>query len=137
MGTVSLKWIDSQLMVAVDSFGHPVVTGSWPGQEPEWAALKPSDLLLISAAACTAHDVVMILAKQRQDLQGLEISCTGTQDPDPPYAFKKIHLHYLVSGDVDAKSLERAIYLSEEKYCSVINTLKPTVEFSSDYELRK
>ena len=135
MGTVSLKWIDSQLMVGVDSYGHPLVTGSWPDKDPEWAALKPSDLLLLSAAACSAYDVVMILSKQREPLEGLEVSCTGEQASNPPYVFTSIHLHYVVSGKVNVAKLERAIRLSEEKYCSVVNTLKPTVRVTSDYEL--
>jgi putative redox protein len=122
-------------MVGVDSFGHPLVMGSWPEKEPEWAALKPSDLLLLAAASCSAYDVVLILSKQREPLEGLEVQCTGEQRPDPPYNFTHIHLHYIVRGAVDEKKLKRAIQLSEEKYCSVINTLKPTVEISSDYEL--
>ena len=135
MGTVAIKWIDSQLMVGVDSFGHPLVTGSWPEKDPDWAALKPSDLLLLSAAACSAYDVVMILDKQREPLGKLEVQCTGTQAPEPPYAFTHIHLHYLVEGEVSDANLARAIELSEEKYCSVINTLRPTVEITSGYSL--
>lgn len=136
MGTVAVKWVDSQLMTGVDSFGHPLVIGSWPEKEPEWAGLKPSDLLLLSAASCSAYDVVMILTRQREPLEGLEVSCTGQQQPEPPYTFTRIHLHYRVQGAaLNPKKVERAIHLSEEKYCSVINTLKPTVEITSDFEL--
>jgi len=133
--TVALKWIESQLMAGVDSFGHPVIIGSWPEKEPEWAGLKPSDLLLLSAASCSAYDVIRILTKQREPLEGLEVQCTGEQESDPPYKFTKIHLHYKVSGLVNIPKLERAIHLSETKYCSVVNTLKPTVQITSDYEL--
>lgn len=133
--TVALKWIESQLMAGVDSFGHPIIIGSWPEKEPEWAGLKPSDLLLLAAASCSAYDVVQILTKQHEPLEGLEISCTGEQESEPPYRFTKIHLHYKISGLVNIKKLERAIHLSEDKYCSVINTLKPTVQITSDYEL--
>jgi putative redox protein len=125
----------SQLMVGVDSFGHPVVTGSWPERTPEWAGLKPSDLLLLSAASCSAYDVVMILGKQREPLEGLEVSCSGTQLPEPPYTFTEIHLHYTARGPLNAEKLARAIALSEDKYCSVINTLKPTVKVTSDFEI--
>jgi putative redox protein len=135
MGTVSLKWIDSQMMVGVDSYGHPIVTGSWPEKNPEWAGLKPSDLLLLSAAACSAYDVVMILNKQREPLKGLEVQCSGTQQSEPPYAFTALHLHYIVKGAVNPPKLARAIELSETKYCSVICTLKATVKISSDYEI--
>ena len=135
MGTVSLKWVDSQLMVGVDSFGHPLVMGSWPEKDPEWAGLKPSDLLLLSAAACSAYDVVMILEKQRAGLAGLEVRCSGEQEDQPPYAFTKIHLHYEVKGDISDAKVSRAIRLSEEKYCSVVNTLKSGVEITSDYQI--
>jgi putative redox protein len=136
METVGVKWIESQLMTGVDSFGHPLVIGSWPEKEPEWAGLKPSDLLLLSAASCSCYDVVMILTKKREPLEGLEVSCTGEQESEPPYAFTKIHLHYTVKGSqLNPKKVERAIRLSEDKYCSVINTLKATVEITSDFEM--
>jgi putative redox protein len=136
MGTVAVKWIESQLMVGVDSYGHPLVTGSWPEKSPEWAGLKPSDLLLLSAASCSAYDVVLILTRQREPLLGLEVTCTGEQQAEAPYAFTKMHLHYIVKGiALNPKKVARAIRLSEEKYCSVINTLKGQVEISSDFEI--
>ena len=136
MGTVSIKWVESQLMTGADSFGHPLVIGSSTEKEPQWAGLKPSDLLLLAAASCSGYDVVMILTKQREPLEGLEISCTGEQESEPPYTFTKIHLHYRVKGaDLNPNKVERAIRLSEEKYCSVINTLKGTVEITKDFEI--
>jgi putative redox protein len=133
--TIALKWLESQLMAGIDSFGHPIVIGSWPEKEPQWAGLKPSDLLLLSAASCSAYDVIKILLKQREPLEGLEVQCTGEQEPDPPYKFTKIHVHFKIAGLVNLTKLERAIYLSQEKYCSVVNTLKPTVAITCDYEL--
>jgi putative redox protein len=135
MGRVALKWIKSQLMVATDSFGHPLVIGDWPEQSPEWAGIKPSDLFLLSAAACSAYDVVMILTKQHEPFEALEVTCEGTQLPEPPHAFTALHLHYVVRGPVNAHKLGRAIALSEEKYCSVVTTLRPVVTITSDYEV--
>ncbi len=135
MGTVALKWVGSHLMAGVDSFGHPLVVGSWPERDPEWAGLKPSDLLLLAAASCSAYDVVMILTKQREPLEGLEVTCEGEQEAEPPYRFTRIHLHYIIRGKVKREKAQRAIGLSEEKYCSVVNTLKPTVEVTSDFEI--
>ncbi|MBI3242145.1 MAG: OsmC family protein [Chloroflexi bacterium] len=135
MGTVSLKLVAGQLMVGVDSFGHPLVIGSWPEQKPEWAGLKPSDLLLLAAASCSAYDVAMILSKQREPLEALEVQCAGTQEPEPPYQFTAIHLHYSVKGAVNPQKLARAIELSETKYCSVVNTLKASVRITSDYDI--
>ena len=135
MGTVAVKWVESQLMVGADSFGHPLVIGSWPEKEPEWAGMKPSDLLLLSAASCSSYDVVMIMKKQKEPMVGLEVQVSGEQFSEPPYQFTKIHLHYRVTGDVREKNLVRAIELSEEKYCSVLATLRPGVELTRSYEI--
>lgn len=133
MGTVSIKWIESTLMTGADSAGRPLVIGWARDREPQWAGLKPSDLLLLAAASCSTYDVVDILTKQREPLEGLDVTCTGEQLTEPPYNFICIHLHYTVKGAVNPNKLARAIQLSEEKYCSVLNTLKPTVQVSSDF----
>jgi putative redox protein len=135
LGQVFVRWIDSQLMLGVDSYGHSLVAGSWPERDPEWEGLKPSDLFLLSIAACSAYDVVMILKKQREPLEGLEVMCSGEQLPDPPYTFTSVHLVYRVRGGVRREKLARAIELSEGKYCSVVNTVKPVVKVSSEYEI--
>jgi len=137
MGTVSVKLVESQLMVGVDSFGHPLVIGSWPEKEPEWAGMKASDLLLLSAAACTAYDVVMILKKQKKNLEKFEVEVRGDQQAAPPYRFENIHVHYTFKGDLDDRSVARAIELSEEKYCSVLCTLRGSVEISSSYVIER
>jgi putative redox protein len=134
-GTVTVKWIESMLMTGVDSRGRPVTIGWQHDKEPVWTGLKPSDLLLLAAASCSAYDVVNILTKQREPMEGLEISCTGEQEEEPPYQFTKIHLHFAVKGAVNPKKVEKAIQLSEEKYCSVTNTLKHGVEITHDFEI--
>ena len=64
------------------------------------------------------------------------MTCTGEQGSEAPYAFTSMHLHYTLKGaDLNPKKVERAIRLSEDKYCSVINTLKPTVDITSDFEI--
>lgn len=135
MGTVSVKWIESQFMTGVDSFGHPITIGSWSEREPQWAGLKPSDLLMLAAASCTAYDVVMILTKQKEAIEDLEVTCSGEQQSEPPYTFTTMHINYVFKGQLNPKKVERAIKLSEEKYCSVTNTLKGTVEITSSYEI--
>ena len=134
-GTVAVKWVEAQLMTGVDSRGRPLVIGNSADREPPWGGLKPSDLLMLAAASCATYDVIMILTKQKEPLEGLEVTCTGQQEDEPPYQFTTIHLHYQVSGPVNPKKVERAIQLSEEKYCSVTNTLKHGVKITSDYEM--
>jgi len=135
MATVTIRWVEGTLMVGTDSNGHSIVIGRNPDDPKINIGVKASDLLLLSAAACSAYDVAEILAKQREPLQDLKLVCSGEQLSEPPYRFTKIHLHYRVVGDVAQDKVERAIRLSEEKYCSVLNTLRAGVELSSDYEI--
>lgn len=135
--TVNIKWIKSSetVMAGVDSRGTPAVIGAWPEHEPLWRGLKASDMLLMSAAACSAYDVVNILRKQREPLESLEVFCTGEQESEPPKRFTHIHLHYQFKGDLNQEKVKKAINLSEEKYCSVLNTLKDSVELTSDWKI--
>lgn len=133
--TIQLKWIDGTLMTAVDSAGRPLVIGSYTSDIHEWRGLKGSDLLMVAAAACSTYDVITILQKQRQPVIKLDVTCTGEQSNEPPHQFTKMHLHYTIKGPVDVNKAAKAIQLSEEKYCSVIATLRAAVEISSDFEV--
>jgi putative redox protein len=132
MGDVTLQWSGEGLTFRSQAtYGDPILTG----EDPEGPGSKPSDLLPISLAACTVYDVVVILRKQRQDLQALEVRITSEQDPDPPWIFRSIHMHFVLTGTVDDRKASRAIELSESKYCSVAATLRSVVRLSHSHEI--
>jgi putative redox protein len=132
MATSTVKWIDGKQFIGIDSTNHSVVL-STPG---EGIGIKPSDLLLIAVGSCSAVDVVEILEKKRMPLSELEISVSGEQDQDPPWTFRKIHVHFRISGkDLTEKAVALAIKLSEEKYCSVTATIRATAQISTDFEI--
>lgn len=141
MSNIAVKWAgkDSQLFIGRDSFGHVVMSGSWPSDDPkwqEWKATKPSDLLLLSLASCSAYDVVMILGRQRQNLVDLYIHVDGQQAAEAPYQFTNIHLHYTVEGvGLDENKVARAIELSETKYCSVAATISGVATLTHSFEI--
>ncbi|MCI0395353.1 MAG: OsmC family protein [Chloroflexi bacterium] len=142
MSNIAVKWTGegSQMFIGRDSFGHIVVSGSWPSDDPEWQewkGLKPSDLLLISLASCSAYDVVNIMQRQRQKLRDLCVNVQGQQEPQPPYCFTHIHLHYILEGEaLDSRKVERAIRLSQDKYCSVAATIRGVARLSYTYEIK-
>lgn len=141
MGNVALTWAGegTQMFIGRDSFGHVVVSGSWPSEDhswQEWKGVKPSDLLLLSLASCSAYDVVTILAKQRQKISKLYINVDGKQLDKPPYTFTDIHLHYELHGEnLDRKKILRAIELSESSYCSVAATIRGVSTISHSFEV--
>jgi len=99
---------------------------------------SPLELLLQSAAACTAMDVVSILGKMRRNTTGLQVSVAADRRAEHPRIFTKIHLHFqLTSADATEAELEKAIALSQEKYCSVAGMLRPTVTLSHSWKLHR
>ena len=130
--TTTIQWLSGKRFVGIDSTNHSVVLSS----KDEGVGVKPSDMLLIALASCTAVDVVEILSKKRLPLDSLEIITTGEKDADPPWTFRKIHLKYRLGGHgLTDKAVEQAIQLSEEKYCSVAATVRATVEITTEFEI--
>jgi putative redox protein len=132
MGTTTVKLIEGKQFIGIDSTRHSVVLST----PDEGIGIKPSDLLLIAVASCSAVDVVEILKKKRMPLSHLEVTSSGEQDQDPPWTFRKIHLHYKISGkNLTEKAVKQAIQLSEEKYCSVAATVRATAQLTFDFEI--
>jgi putative redox protein len=80
---------------------------------------RPMELLLVGMAGCTAMDVISILQKKRQDVTGFEVRLHGDRTTEHPKVFTDINVEYIVTGiNLDQVAVERAVELSEEKYCS-------------------
>ena len=131
---VSVKWLEKLQFVGTDSSKHSVVMSSQ--DEENGIGMSPSQLMLVGLGGCTGYDVVGILKKKRQGLTGLEITVTSEQDEDPPWTYRKIHIHYEVRGKgLKEKAVHDAIEISEQKYCSVAATLRGIAEITYDYTI--
>ncbi|EEB74882.1 OsmC family protein [Thermococcus sp. AM4] len=86
--------------------------------------ISPMKLLLLSVAGCTAYDVVMILKKMREPVEGLEVEISGERREEHPRVYRKVHLHYRIYGNVREEKAKRAIELSQDKYCSASAHMK-------------
>lgn len=99
-------------------------------------AASPVELLLIAVGSCTAIDVVSILEKKRQIVTDYKVEVTGERREEFPRHFTKMHIHHIVYGrSVSESAVERAIELSDTKYCTVAATVKPTVEITTSFEV--
>jgi putative redox protein len=129
---VQVTWVQNEQFVGTDSTNHSIVLST--GKDGTGA--KPSDMLLVALGACAGADVVGILVKKRQKLTGLQIQVDGQQDADPPWAFRKIHVEYIVRGQgISEKAVQQAVELSEEKYCSVAATIRGVAQITSSYQI--
>jgi putative redox protein len=106
------------------------------GSPEHSAGPSPMQMVLGALCACTSVDVVSILQKKREPLEGLTVTAEAEQAPAPPRVFTKIHLIYRVRGAVSQKAAEDAVSLSKNKYCSVSKMLEKsaTIDYSIEYE---
>ena len=99
-------------------------------------APSPMETLLPCLAGCTSFDVVNILKKKRQNISGYWVEVEGERRDEPPEVYTKIQIKYKIKGkNVSKEAVERAIQLSNEKYCSVGAMLKKTAEVTTSYEI--
>lgn len=127
--TVYLNWDSESKFVLNDRNNYQLrVNGA--------GNIGSADLLTMSLIGCSAYDVVEILEKQRQELHQLKVTAEAQQDDTPPWKFRKIHLRYQVIGKgIELEKAQKAIQLSEEKYCSVYATLRDVVEITHEVEV--
>ena len=97
---------------------------------------KPIELAAVALAGCTAFDVITILRqKHQQRITGYEVRVEADQAERPPQVFTDVRIHHVVTGyDIDSTAVEKAIKLSEEKYCSVGAMIKQTAPLHTTYE---
>jgi putative redox protein len=93
------------------------------------------ELILLGLGGCTGMDVVSILGKQRQSVEGFEINIDADRTDEHPKRYTEIRLEYVIYGDVDEKAVARAIELSETKYCSVMAMLGESAKIETTYRI--
>jgi len=110
------------------------------GRRPEGGgrnlAPRPMEMVLLGTGGCTAYDVVMILKKSRQEIAGCSVTLKAERASEDPKIFTKIHFHFTVTGkNLNPNTVERAINLSHDKYCSASIMLAKTAELSHSFEI--
>ena len=100
------------------------------------AGIRPKELILLSLAGCTSSDVIAILQKKKVDLKGFEVNIKAEQQEEHPQVYTKIHLEFMFYGkNIAEKDVERAIELSQTKYCSVTVMLQKAVEITHSFKI--
>jgi len=96
----------------------------------------PMEMLLLSLGGCMAIDIRVILVRSRVKLDTLDLDLVGERREAEPQSFQAIRMHLRMSGpsERDRAKVERAIRLSEEKYCSVYHTLRPDLRIQTSFE---
>jgi putative redox protein len=129
---VAAEWRGELSFHGGNADGGHVEMGNLAGK----TGIRPMEMLLLGLAGCTGVDVVHILRKQRQPLQSLRVEIRARRAASHPKVYTEIEITYLLEGDgLSTQAIERAIELSEDKYCSASAMLGKTANISSSYRL--
>ena len=92
---------------------------------------QPLQLFAIGLVGCTGMDVISILKKKRQEVTDFEVSAQIQRSEEHPRVFTKILIEYTVTGkNLDREAVERAVELSETRYCPAQAMLEKSAQIS-------
>ena len=127
-----IKWSEGMSFVATAGSGHGVLVDGAPEHGGRNLGMRPMEMVLAGAAACTAFDVVLILKRARQPVADCVVEAEADRAAVEPKVFTRIRLAYTIAGrGLDPRQVERAVKLSKEKYCSATIMLGKTAEIET------
>ena len=110
---------------ARDANGHIVKLDSSPESGGINYGVRPMQILLMGLGGCSGIDIVSILKKQRQQVDGFRMSIDGEREPGvEPSLWKEVKILFELEGNIDLDKAKKACQLSMDKYCSVAETLR-------------
>ncbi len=123
---------ERQFVATTGSEHHMLLDDAGGGTGP-----KPIELVAVGLAGCTAFDVITVLRQKfHEKVTGYEVRVEADQAERPPQVFTTVRIHHVVTGyEIDPATIEEAIRLSEEKYCSVGAMVKQTASLHTTYEI--
>lgn len=128
-----LEWDKDLIFVARTQRGYEV------DYDPnmQWGC-SPTETLLTSIAGCLAIDVFYFLQKMKAEITAFKIDFEGKRRLEPPQYYTSIEMKIAVKGSgLTPKKLDRAISLSQEKYCSVYHSLRSDIEVKVSYAIEE
>jgi putative redox protein len=131
---IDLKWNGKMSFTSVLG-DHKITVDAAPEFGGENTGPGPKTLIMVSLAGCTGMDIVSLLEKMRVDFKTFNIKVEAELSDEHPKKYNELKVIYELSGNnIEFDKVEKAVKLSEEKYCGVWATLKPGVKIS--YEIR-
>ena len=131
-----INWLEGNLFVGESNSGHAIVMHAAAAPDAPTVAPSPMEYLLLGSGGCTAIDVVHILQRGRHDITDCEVKLEAARANEDPKVFTKIHYHFIVTGrKLKPETVDRAIKLSAEKYCSASIMLGKMAQITHDFEI--
>jgi putative redox protein len=133
--TVTAKWLGNVAFEGNVS-GHRIITDVSKEAGGDDLGCRPKQLMLMSLAGCTGYDVAHIIKKMKLNVTDFRILVEGTLTEEHPRYYESMHVVYEFTGkELPLEKLEKAVNLSEEKYCGVMAMYKKVIRMSSEIRI--
>jgi putative redox protein len=130
--SVTTSWL-SNMAFETEINGHELIIDAVPEVGGENRGPRPKPFMLAALGGCTAMDVISILKKMHVDIVKFNVIVDGDLTEEFPKHFYKMHVIYEFTGkNLPVDKLEKAVSLSEEKYCGVSAVYRKTMELTSE-----
>ena len=131
-----VTWMNGRAFVGESGSGHAIVMDGAPDSGGRNIGVRPMEMLLLGLGGCTAFDVVMILEKSREKITGCEVALEAERATEDPKVFTHVKMIYTLTGkDLKPASVERAIKLSADKYCSASKMFEFTAKIEHEWHI--
>jgi len=133
-----VKWVENSLYIAEAESGHGVLIDGPPALGGRNLGVRPMEMILMGLGGCISLNVMEILAKSRQPVVDCVAELQAERAETVPKVFTIIHVNFVVTGSgLKESSVERAVSLSIEKYCSGARMLSASVDITHSFEIRE
>ena len=133
--TVSVSWLE-KMAFETEINGHKIVIDAVDAVGGENKGPRPKPFMLAALGGCTAMDVISILKKMRVEVDDFRVLVSGDLTDEHPKHFYKMHVVYEFTGkDLPMEKLEKAVNLSEERYCGVSASYRKAMELTSEIKV--
>ena len=127
---------DAFHFLATNEAGNEVHLDVSPEEGGSGQGAGPMQAVIMALGGCSGIDIVSILKKGRQDLQGFDVEVDYERAAgEVPALFTRIHAHYTLTGNLDPEKARRAVDLSINKYCSVAKILEKTATITASFSV--
>ncbi|MGI9533153.1 OsmC family protein [Lutimonas sp.] len=136
---IKTQW-EGQMLFNADTLGGNFKIDAAEESGGQGKGVRPKALMLTSLAGCTGMDIVSLLKKMRAEVDDLDINVSGELTEKHPKIYNKVTLEYVFYGeDLKKDKIEKAIQLSAEKYCGVMEMFKQFAEITTvvSYKAKK
>jgi len=132
---VTTKWL-SNMAFESEVNGHKIVIDAESNVGGKNRGPRPKPFMLLALGGCTGMDVISILKKMKVDVKEFNVIVEGDLTDDHPKHFYKIHVIYEFTGrNLPFEKLQKAVSLSEEKYCGVSAVYNKVIRMTSEIKI--